>query len=165
MTDLEIRPVRPDEYAAAGRLVEAAYTAGGLLDNDRGYGAHLRDVAGRAAHVPVLVALRDGHLVGSVTITPEGSDWSELAQDGEVELRFLGVAPDAQGTGVARALVDAVAAWARDHGVPTLVLCVLSSNVAAERMYAHLGFSRVPERDWVPVPDVHLRVWQRPVEG
>ena len=131
MTDLEIRPVRPDEYAAAGRLVEAAYTAGGLLDNDRGYGAHLRDVAGRAAHVPVLVALRDGHLVGSVTITPEGSDWSELAQDGEVEFRFLGVALDAQGTGVARALVDAVAAWARDHGVPTLVLCVISNNVAA----------------------------------
>ena len=158
---LEIRPVRPEEYAETGDLVEAAYSAGGILDNDRGYGAHVRDVAGRAPDHPVLVAIRDGRIVGSVTITPFGSPQSELAREGEVEFRYLAVAPEAWGTGVAEALVDAVAAWAVEHGAERLVLCVIESNAAAARLYARLGFERDAERDWVPVPEVVLRFWQR----
>ena len=103
-----VRPIRPDELEAVGRLVESAYVDGGLLDNDRGYGAHVRDVPGRATAHPVLVAERQGRVVGSVTITPPGSTHSELAGEGEVEFRYLGVAREAWGTGVARALVDAV---------------------------------------------------------
>jgi len=160
---LEVRPVRPDEYETAGALVEAAYSAGGLLDNDRGYGAHVRDVAGRVGAVPVLVAVRDGRIVGSVTVTPHGSGHSELAREGEVEFRYLGVAPEAWGTGVASALVDAVEAQAAGSGADRLVLCVISDNVAAERVYERMGFTRVPERDRQPMPEVLLRVWQRPV--
>jgi hypothetical protein len=26
-----------------------------------------------------------------------------------------------------------------------------------------MGFARMPERDWQPMPTVLLRVWQRPV--
>ena len=158
---LEIRPVRPDEYDEAGVLVEAAYTAGGVLDNDRGYGAHVRNVAGRAPDHPVLVAVRDGRIVGSVTITPPGTPQSELAQDGEVEFRFLAVAQEAWGTGVAEAMVAAVAEWAREHGAHRLVLCVIETNLAAARLYERLGFERNPERDWVPVPEVVLHCWQR----
>lgn len=158
---LEIRPVRPDEYDVAGALVEAAYTAGGVLDNDRGYGAHVRNVAGRAPDHPVLVAVRDGRIVGSVTITPFGSPQSELAREGEVEFRYLAVAPEAWGTGVAQALVVAVDEWARQHGAHRLVLCVIESNEAAARLYERLGFERDPARDWVPVPEVVLRFWQR----
>lgn len=163
--DLEIRPVRADEQEAAGALVEAAYAAGGLLDNDRGYGAYVRDVPGRAPAVPVLVAEREGRIVGSVTICPAGSGFSELARPDEVEFRFLGVAPDAQGTGVARALVDAVERYAQEHGLARLVLCVISDNVAAEAVYARMGFERMPERDRWPMPEVHLRAWQRAVAG
>ena len=158
---LEIRPVRPEEYAETGALVEAAYTAGGILDNDRGYGAHVRNVAGRAADHPVLVAVRDGRLVGSVTITPFGSPQSELAREAEVEFRYLAVAPEAWGTGVAQALVAAVDAWAREHRAARLVLCVIESNEAAQGLYARLGFERDPARDWIPVPEVVLRFWQR----
>jgi ribosomal protein S18 acetylase RimI-like enzyme len=158
-----IRPVRADEQETAGALVEAAYAAGGLLDNDRGYGAHVRDVPGRASVVPVLVAERGGRIVGSVTICPSGSGFSELAHADEVEFRFLGVDPDAQGTGVARALVDAVEDYAVAHGLARLVLCVISDNVAAEAVYARMGFERMAERDWWPMPEVHLRAWQRPV--
>ena len=160
---LEVRPVRPDEYETAGALVEAAYSAGGLLDNDRGYGAHVRDVAGRVGAVPVLVAVRDGRIVGSVTVTPHGSGHSELAREGEVEFRYLGVAPEAWGTGVASALVDAVEAQAAGSGADRLVLCVISDNVAAEAVYERMGFTRMPDRDWWPMPEVHLRAWQRPV--
>jgi ribosomal protein S18 acetylase RimI-like enzyme len=161
--DTEIRPVRAEELEVAGALVESAYAAGGLLDNDRGYGAHVRDVPGRAAVVPVLVALREGRIVGSVTICPSGSGFSELARPGEVEFRFLGVSPDAQGTGVARSLVGAVEEYAVAEGLERLVLCVISDNVAAEAVYARMGFTRMPERDWWPAPEVHLRAWQRAV--
>jgi GNAT superfamily N-acetyltransferase len=158
---LEIRPVRPDEHEVTGGLVEAAYTAGGILDNDRGYGAHVRNVAGRASDHPVLVAVRGDRIVGSVTITPFGSPQSELAREGEVEFRYLAVAPEAWGTGVAQQLVAAVEDWAREHGAQRLVLCVIESNEAAARLYEQLGFERDPERDWVPVPEVVLRFWQR----
>ena len=161
--DLVIRPVRDDEQEAAGDLVEAAYAAGGLLDNDRGYGDYVRDVPGRAPVVPVLVAERGDRIVGSVTICPSDSGFTELARPDEVEFRFLGVAPDAQGTGVARALVDAVEDYAAARGLARLVLCVISDNVAAEAVYARMGFQRMPERDRWPMPEVHLRAWQRPV--
>ena len=160
---LVIRPVRDDEQQSAGALVESAYAEGGLLDNDRGYGSHVRDVPGRASIVPVLVAERGGAIVGSVTICPHGSGFSELAGPDEVEFRFLGVSPDAQGTGVARALVGAVEDYAAAHGLARLVLCVISDNVAAEAVYQRMGFERMPERDWWPMPQVHLRAWSRPV--
>ena len=162
---IEVRPVRPEEVEEAGALVEAAYTAGGLLDNDRGYGAHVRDVAGRVGDVPVLVAVRAGRLVGSVTVAPHGSSHSELAREGEVEFRYLGVAPEAWGSGVATRLVDAVEDYAAATGAESVVLCVIEANVAAARVYERLGFTRAPDRDWEPVPGVLLRVWQRPVRS
>ena len=162
---IEVRPVRPEEAEEAGALVEAAYTAGGLLDNDRDYGAHVRDVAGRIADVPVLVAVREGRIVGSVTVAPHGSSHSELAGESEVEFRYLGVAPEAWGSGVATGLVAAVERWAAESGATRLVLCVISANVAAEAVYARMGFSRAPERDREPAPGIVLHVWQRPVAG
>ncbi len=160
---LVIRPVAPEEQEEAGALVEAAYTAGGLLDNDRGYGAHVRDVAGRADDHVVLVAEREGRIVGSVTITPYGTPHSELAGPDEVEFRYLGVAPDAWGTGVASALVGAVEDYAVATGASWLVLCSISDNAGAHRLYERLGFQRVPERDWQPVPGIELWVSRRPV--
>ncbi len=162
-TALEIRPVRPQEYESAGALVEAAYTQGGLLDNDRGYGVQVRDVAARAPDVPVLVAVRAGRIVGCVTITPHGSGHSELARADEVEFRYLGVAPDAWGSGVATRLVEAVQEYAVDHGLSWLVLCVIADNVAAATAYERIGFTRQPERDWEPAPGIDLRVWHRAV--
>ncbi len=89
---LVIRPVRPEEHSAVGELVVGAYRAGGHLQRDEGYGVHLADVAGRADEHPVLVAERDGVLVGTVTICPPGTSHSKDARDDEVEFRYLGVA-------------------------------------------------------------------------
>lgn len=160
----EIRRARPEEYAEVGALVVAAYAAGGLLDNDRGYGAHVADVTGRAAEHPVLVASREGRLVGSVTITPHGSPQSEIAAEDEVELRYLGVAPEAWGTGVAQALVAGCEDYALETHARALVLCVISDNTVAHRLYTRLGFHRVPERDWSPAPGVDLWAFERPVD-
>ncbi len=50
------------------------------------------------------------------------------------------VKPVARGTGLAGALVDAVAAWARAQGGDALYLHVTSTVVRARRFYERIGF-------------------------
>jgi ribosomal protein S18 acetylase RimI-like enzyme len=44
-----------------------------------------------------------------------------------------------------------------------VVLSVIDTNTRAASFYQQLGYQRLPERDWVPVPDVTLEVWIRQV--
>ncbi|MEZ5114865.1 MAG: GNAT family N-acetyltransferase [Candidatus Nanopelagicales bacterium] len=163
--DVVVRPARADELPAVGALTEASYRAAGALDGDSGYEVTLRDAVGRAAAGPVLVAEREGALVGTVTICPWGTEYSELAREGETEFRFLAVAPEAWGAGIGPLLVDAVESYARGAGSHALVLFVLWSNDAAHRLYARLGFSRVPDRDWEPVPGIVLQAYRRGIDS
>jgi ribosomal protein S18 acetylase RimI-like enzyme len=160
---LVIRPARPDEHEAVGDLVLQAYIDGGSLDGDAGYAAHLRDVAGRAGEHPVLVAERDGQLVGTVTLTPPGSPQSADAGPDELEFRYLGVARAAWGTGVAAALIDACEAEAVRRGARALVLSVIRDNGPAIALYRRMGFVPDPTRDREPAPGVALTFWSRVV--
>jgi ribosomal protein S18 acetylase RimI-like enzyme len=56
------------------------------------------------------------------------------------------VAPDARGAGVGRALLDAVAAWARDRGCERLRLSVTETNANARGFYEGYGFVEIGER-------------------
>ena len=64
---------------------------------------------------------------------------------GCAELVSMWVAPGARGTGVARALIDAVAVWARDAGASTVRLSVRRSNDRAIRCYVRNGFAPTDE--------------------
>jgi ribosomal protein S18 acetylase RimI-like enzyme len=146
--DLEIRPIRPDEYDALGDLTVAAYREIGHLDE--GYSAHIRDVATRAALVPVLVAVDpQGTVVGGVTYVPgPGTAWSERERDDEAGFRMLAVDPAVQGRGAGRRLVLACMERARQDGRRGMVLLTLPSMRVAHRLYEDLGFRRDPDRDW-----------------
>ncbi len=161
--DLVVRPLAPGEESEVGALLLAAYAAGGHLRSDPGYGVHVADVAGRSVANTVLVAERDGMLVGSVTITPHGSPDSADAGPDEAEFRFLGVAEQAWGTGVAEALVDACEQWAAAHGLARIVISVIDWNEPGLRLYRRLGFTRAPERDRTPAPGIVLCALVRPV--
>ena len=146
--DLVIRHVRPEEYEALGDLTVAAYREFGHLDE--GYSAHIRDVATRAALVPVLVAVdpRDA-VVGGVTYVPgPGTPWSEREGDDEAGFRMLAVDPAAQGRGAGRRLVLACMERARRDGRRGMVLLTLPSMTKAHHLYEALGFRRDPDRDW-----------------
>ncbi|MFM8239129.1 MAG: GNAT family N-acetyltransferase, partial [Actinomycetota bacterium] len=58
-------------------------------------------------------------------------------------------------------LVESVIARA---GVRTLVCSVIEGNEPAAALYRSCGFTAAPDRDWVPVPGVMLRVFVRPPE-
>ncbi len=154
MGQLEIRPARPAEHAAAGALCVAAYT--GAHELSPGYAAVLRDVAGRAQDAEVLVALRGGELAGSVTLIAHGGRSHEIAAPDEAEFRFLAVAPDHQRRGVGAALVRDCGARAAALGRRRLVCSSGDWMRGAHQLYAQLGLQRAPSRDWSPAPGIRL---------
>ncbi|WP_327343617.1 GNAT family N-acetyltransferase [Streptomyces europaeiscabiei] len=155
--DITIRHVAPDEYASLGEITAQAYLGDGLLDFGESdvYLGELRDVAKRAAEADVLVALADGRVLGGVTFVPAGGPMADIAAAGEAEIRMLAVAPEARGRGVGEALVRACVERARTvEGCVRVVLSTQRTMRAAHRIYERLGFTRTPERDWNPLPDV-----------
>jgi hypothetical protein len=42
-----------------------------------------------------------------------------------------------------------------------MVLSSLREMATAHRVYARLGYTRLPERDWEPVPGVHLIAFRK----
>lgn len=144
-----------DQYAGIGAVALAAYAAFGAASEE--YRRKLADAAARATQAELWVATDDdGTVLGSVTNCRPGSPWREIARPGEGEFRMLAVAPAAQGRGVGRALVARIleeCAAAGDHAV---VLSSTPEMAAAHRLYRALGFTRLPDRDWMPVPGVDL---------
>ena len=143
---IDVRPVRPDERAAVGRLTQDAYDAVGRVSAE--YRAALADVDARIDDdTAVLVALDDGEVVGSVTVVGACSEHFEHGRHGDGGLRMLAVAPAAQGRGVGRALLDAALHHAREHGWRRLAITTMEWMHAAHAMYEGAGFVRRPDLD------------------
>jgi ribosomal protein S18 acetylase RimI-like enzyme len=144
-----IREVTPAEVDALGELTVAAYREVG--ETDEPYYAELRDVAARAARVPVLVALdaADGRLLGGMTYVP-GPDgpYAEGDFGDAATIRMLAVDLAARGRGAGRALVETAIARARADGRPSIGIFTRPFMTAARSLYASLGFEREPELDW-----------------
>jgi ribosomal protein S18 acetylase RimI-like enzyme len=154
---LTVRPARPDEFDRVGRLTLQSYVADGLIDPADSYAGHLADAAHRAAAAELLVAVDPGGtLLGTVTVCTPGSPLGEVSRPGELEFRMLAVAPEARGRGVGAVLVTEVLQRAADARAHRVVLCTSAQMTAARRLYARLGFVRLPERDWEPMPGYRL---------
>lgn len=151
---MEIRDALPSEHAELGELCVRAYRAIGTVSD--GYAASLRNVASRAQTGRVLVAADGASLLGCVTLILGDGPWRELSGPDEGEFRMLAVDPPAQGRGVGEALVRACAEEVRRAGRVRLVISSATDMTAAHRLYERLGFTRAPERDWRPVPEVQL---------
>jgi len=161
MTEIEIRPARADEFDALGDVTVEAYRIEGFFDTDAGYEAKLRDVAGRAEHAELLVAVDpDGQVVGSVAVVRPGSALAEISRPGELEFRMLAVASAARGRGIGEALTRVVLDRGREIGAGKVVLSSLDVMRSAHRLYERIGFRRLPERDWHPHPGVNLVAYE-----
>lgn len=152
----EIRLARPDEHAAIGAITMDAYRSDGLLHDETDYADELADAAARARDAELWVAADSAGLLGTVTYCPPGSPYRELATDGEGEFRMLAVDPAQRRRGAARALVEHCITRSIAAGDARIVICSLREMATAHRLYAALGFERIPERDWEPVPGVEL---------
>jgi ribosomal protein S18 acetylase RimI-like enzyme len=153
---MELRLAEPGELDALGALCLAAYEQffGGAEDD---YRAHVADTGRRAREAELWVAVDAGRLVGCVTYCPPGSPWRELSTSpDEGEFRMLAVHPAARGRGAGQALAALCDERARGHGATRMVLSSLAEMTDAHRVYSRLGYTRAPDRDWDPMPGVHL---------
>ena len=151
---IEVREARPDDYEEAGRVTAEAYRE--FAEPDRSdqsgwsaYLARIADIGERASRTTILVALEDDRFLGSLTLELEGrvSDWDDdpPLRPGEAHIRMLGVDPAARARGVGASLMREAQARARAAGKTYLTLNTTERMVAAQRMYASLGYERGPD--------------------
>jgi ribosomal protein S18 acetylase RimI-like enzyme len=151
---IEVREATPAEHAEAGRVTAGAYREFVRPGDDdwAAYLARIADVADRASRTTVLVAAEDGRILGSLTLELEGrvrdedDDEHRPLEPGEAHIRMLGVDPDARGRGVARALMEAAEARAREAGKSVVTLNTTRRMAAARAMYERLGYERTEDR-------------------
>lgn len=156
-----IREARPDEYPAIGDLRVTAYRALGLLPEGSEYIDTLRGF-GFGTDCAVLVATDEtgSGLLGTIAIEWFGPS-SELAEDEtEADVRAFAVAPQGQGQGVGRSLLQDVIERSDKRGLRRLRLCTNPVMQAAQHLYETTGFSRTPDLDWSPGPGLILRAYE-----
>ena len=156
---LTVALASPDDYARIAELTVATYVEGGLASPD--YTTALADVAGRAELADLLVARDEtGRIVGSVALVLSGAFGEVTVSDAEAAFRMLVVDSAARGRGIGELLVRTCLDRARAAGKTRMVLSTDPRMTAAHRLYERLGFTRLPGRDWSPMPGVDLLVYE-----
>lgn len=139
---VEVRTVAPDDWCQWRDVRMRA-----LADAPEAFGSSLAEWAAaderrwrrRLDDVPFnVIAVSDGLPVGQASGTAADDD-------GCVELLSMWVAPEARGTGAARALIDAVTEWARRVDAVGVRLSVRWANERAIRLYLRADFVPVDE--------------------
>ncbi len=106
---------------------------------EAGYGAFL----GGQLENPdmcVLVAERDGVIVGYVWVAIEPESYKELrAQAGYIH--DILVTDDARGGGAGARLIEAAVDWLREQGMPRVLLWTAAPNEMARKLFEAHGFS------------------------
>ena len=130
-----------------------------LQDAPDAFGSTYQDTAARPdtswpeqlAAMATFVAARDGRDVGVVRGAPDHED------NRSVWLLSMWVAPEARGTGVGDALVEAVIGWARSSGFARMLLDVGEANLHANALYLRHGFRPNGQTGTLPPPREHVR--------
>ena len=157
-SSLTVEPAQPHDFARIAELTVAVYVGGELATD--AYTPQLADVAGRASHSDLLVARdAEGLIVGSVALVLSGDFGQVTTSEEEAAFRMLVVEPDARGRGIGELLVTTCLERARAAGKRRMVLSTDPRMTAAHRLYERLGFRRLTERDWSPMPGIDLLVY------
>ncbi|WP_395294423.1 GNAT family N-acetyltransferase [Kitasatospora hibisci] len=159
--DIVIRHAREEDLEAAGRVSVEAFVGDGYTSPGSGYVDLLRDTARRSREAELLVAVDavEGSVLGCVTFAVGGTEWADIAEPHEGEIRMLATAAAARGRGVGEALVRAAVGRSRELGLAGMAFSTRPEMTTAHRIYERLGFRRAPERDWAPYPGMDLMVY------
>lgn len=145
---LLIRRATAADMAAVGALAAGLVEAHHAFDPARFLAAtgHTADGYARflgtqldEADALVLVAERDGAIVGYAYAAIEGTDWMSLRGPAGV-VHDLFVHDDQRGRAIGRQLLDAVLHEFETRGTPQVVLSTAAANTGAQRFFARAGF-------------------------
>lgn len=148
--EIEVRRVRPEEYADAGDVTASAWGLGSPEDQEwSSFRERIADVASRDAVANVFIATDGDRILGSVTLEMEGRIGDEenstpLLPD-EAHVRVLGVAPGASRRGVGQLLMRYCADVARQNGKTRLTLNTSVKNSTAQAFYEAIGYKRLTD--------------------
>lgn len=137
----------PEDLRSAAALFDAYARS---LPVDLGYqdfGAELASLPGKYAPPGgelLLARQANGDAIGCVGMRP-------LAAEGCCEMKRLYLAPEARGTGLGRALAEAIVHRAREIGYRELRLDTLATMATAIGLYGQMGFARI-EPYYAPTP-------------
>lgn len=119
-------------------LFEAYARSLGIDLGFQGFAAEMADMPGKYAKprgALLLARTLDGAAIGCVGLRPLNEDICEMKR--------LYVAPGGRGTGLGRALAEAVISAARQAGYQKMRLDTLSSMTSALSLYKSLGFYEI----------------------
>ncbi len=141
MSDVNIRPLKPSDWAA----VEAIYRAGIASGHATFEAEPPTWEAFDVAKLPELrfVAVSDGRVIGWVAA---GATSARPVYQGVVE-HSVYVAPDSSASGVGAALLNHLCAAADASGYWTIQSSIFPENEASLRLHDRLGFRRVGTRE------------------
>ena len=145
-----IRPATPADMPAVGRLGAQLVAQHHAFDPQRfiaggedvaeGYAWFLGTQLGEAG-VVILVAEREGEIVGYAYAALEPHDWKALREAAGF-VHDVVVDESARRQGIATRLVEAACTWLRDHGAPRVLLGSAARNTAAQALFEKMGFRR-----------------------
>jgi ribosomal protein S18 acetylase RimI-like enzyme len=145
-----LRPAAPADLPASGRLGALLVRTHHDFDPERflpttpqtehGYASFLGTQLEKP-NVVVLVAERDGEVLGYTYAGVEGYDYMSLRGPAGI-LYDIVVDPAHRGRGVGRMLLDATLSALKTRGAPRVVLSTAEQNAPAQRLFASAGFRR-----------------------
>jgi ribosomal protein S18 acetylase RimI-like enzyme len=147
---VNIRPATPTDVTAIGRLGALLVRTHHDFDSERFiaatsrteklYGSFLGTQLAEP-NIIILVAERDGEVLGYTYAGVEGTDYMSLRGPAGV-LYDIVVDPAHRRNGVGRMLLDATLAALKARGAPRVVLSTAERNTAAQRLFDRAGFRR-----------------------
>jgi len=147
---LKTRPATPKDLTAMGKLGALLVRTHHDFDPKRfmaatsrtenAYGSFLGTQLDEP-NIVILVADRDGEVIGYTYAGVEGTDYMSLRGPAGV-LYDIVVDPAHRGRGVGRMLLDATIEALKTRGAPRVVLSTAERNLVAQRLFEHAGFHR-----------------------
>jgi ribosomal protein S18 acetylase RimI-like enzyme len=147
---VKIRPAKPTDVPTIGRLGALLVREHHDYDPQRfiaatprtqdQYGAYLGTQL-EEPNIVILVAERDGDVIGYTYSGIEGTDYMSLRGPAGVMYDIV-VDPDHRQQGVGRMLVDTTLKSLKSKGAPRVVLSTAERNAAAQRLFDRAGFRR-----------------------
>jgi ribosomal protein S18 acetylase RimI-like enzyme len=150
MSHVVVRRATPADLPPIGRLGALLIEEHHNFDSRRFLAARQRTPVDYASFlstqladpdVAVLVADRDGDVIGYAYAAVEGYDYMALRGPAGV-LHDVIVDPEHRGRGVGRLLLDATLAYLKSRGAPRVILWTAEQNEGAQRLFARMGFRR-----------------------
>jgi phosphinothricin acetyltransferase len=150
-TAVELRDLRPGDWPEV-----AAIYAAGIAGRNSTFETEVptwEDWDAGHLHDARLVALEDGRVVGWAALSPVSD---RCCYRGVAE-NSIYVAPDAQGRGIGRALLERLIGEAEAAGIWTIQTGIFPENVASLELHTRCGFRVVGVRERLGVLDGEWR--------